>query len=208
MSKCDFAIRNALIRHPLKRTSGPRILGCALILIAVFLTASCGIIGKDAGTQGNSLTVTGTLPGGATNQAYNAVLSVSGGNSPYQFAVKSGNLPPGMTLNPQTGSISGTPTTAGAYSFHVGVTDMPLPDQGGQDFAISITPDNGGVHVSVSPMSAVLLSSQTQAFTATVTGTDNSSVSWSASAGSITQQGMFTAPAVTAAKNCLCDSRQ
>ena len=200
MSKCDFAIRNALIRHPLKRTSGPRILGCALILIAVFLTASCGIIGKDAGTQGNSLTVTGTLPGGATNQAYNAVLSVSGGNSPYQFAVKSGNLPPGMTLNPQTGSISGTPTTAGAYSFHVGVTDMPLPDQGGQDFAISITPDNGGVHVSVSPMSAVLLSSQTQAFTATVTGTDNSSVSWSASAGSITQQGMFTAPAVTAAK--------
>ena len=51
---------------------------------------------------------------------------------------------------------------------------MPLPDQGSQNFAISITPGNGaGIHVSVSPSSAILTSNQTQVFTATVTGTDN-----------------------------------
>jgi len=35
------------------------------------------------------------------------------------FAVVSGTLPPGMTLNPSTGLISGTPTTPGTYNFTV-----------------------------------------------------------------------------------------
>jgi hypothetical protein len=199
MSKRGFPVRDALSCHALLRNSRPPITACALILVAVLLTASCGLVEQNSQGNGNNLALTGNLPGGAARQAYNAVLAVSGGSAPYQFAIKSGSLPPGMTLNPTTGSISGTPTTAGAYSFHVAVTDIPLPDQGGQNFAISIAPGNGGgIHVSVSPLSAILISNQTQTFTATVTGTDNSSVSWSASAGSITQQGLFTAPTVSA----------
>ncbi len=196
MSKYDFAVRDTFFSNVLQRSSRPPIAACALILIAVLLTASCGML--EQSSQSNSLALNGNLPAGAANQSYNAVLSVSGGNAPYQFALKSGSLPPGMALNPRTGSISGTPTNAGAYSFHVAVTDMPLSDQGGQDFAISVAPA-GGIHVSVSPTSATVISSQTQAFTATVTGTDNSSVGWSASAGSITQQGLYTAPTVSAA---------
>jgi hypothetical protein len=42
---------------------------------------------------------------------------------PYHYALSSGILPPGLTLDPDTGVISGTPTLAGTYIFTVLVTD-------------------------------------------------------------------------------------
>lgn len=193
---------------PVLHSNGARIAACTLLLIGAFLTASCGFLGQSAGGQGNgnqSLTLSGTFPGGVANQAYNAVLTVSGGNAPYQFAIKSGSLPPGMNLNPATGSVSGTPTAAGSYAFLVGVTDIPGPDQGTQNFAITIAPANGegGIRVTVSPSSANVVSNQTQTFTATLTGTNNTGVSWSASAGSITQEGLYTAPLVQAVSSAV-----
>ena len=47
----------------------------------------------------------------------------SGGTGTYQFAVTGGALPGGLELNPATGSISGTPTVGGVYSYTVQVTD-------------------------------------------------------------------------------------
>jgi hypothetical protein len=37
--------------------------------------------------------------------------------------MNSGRLPTGLTLNPSTGVIAGTPTVSGAYSFTVFVKD-------------------------------------------------------------------------------------
>ncbi len=187
-------------------TYGPRIAACTLLLISALLTASCGFITpSEAGqSSGNSnLTLSGTFPGGVTHQAYNSVLTVSGGSAPYQFAVNSGSLPPGMSLNPTTGSISGTPSAAGSYAFQVGVTDSPLPHHGSQNFTISITSNqnDGGIRVTVSPASTNVVSGQTQTFTAAVTGTDNSGVNWTASAGSISNNGVFTAPVVGSVSN-------
>jgi hypothetical protein len=51
------------------------------------------------------------------------------------------------------------------------------------------------VQVAVSPSSAILSPSTQQIFTATVQGSSNSAVSWSASAGTILSDGTFTAPA-------------
>jgi hypothetical protein len=179
-----------------------------LLLISALLTASCGLVtqseaGQSSGNNhSESLTLSGTFPGGVTNQAYNSVLTVSGGNAPYHFAVESGSLPPGMSLNPTTGSVSGTPTVAGSYVFQVGVTDAPLPHRGSQNFAISVTGQGGGgIRVTVSPSSANVASGQTQAFTAAVSGTDNSGVNWAASAGSISDSGVFTAPVVGTVTN-------
>ena len=42
---------------------------------------------------------------------------------PYSWAIDSGILPPGLSLDPATGVLSGTPTTPGNYSFTVRVTD-------------------------------------------------------------------------------------
>jgi hypothetical protein len=60
----------------------------------------------------------------------------------------------------------------------------------------------GGINVSVAPPTASLGQSQTQQFTATVTGTTNTAVTWSlvpAGAGTITTAGLYTAPASIAA---------
>jgi hypothetical protein len=51
------------------------------------------------------------------------------------------------------------------------------------------------VTITISPTSATLAPGATQQFTATVTGTPDTRVSWSASGGSVTQAGLFTAPA-------------
>ncbi len=51
------------------------------------------------------------------------------------------------------------------------------------------------ISVSVTPASVVLAPGQKQQFSATVSGTTNGAVTWSASAGTITSGGLFTAPA-------------
>ncbi|MBS0295171.1 MAG: autotransporter domain-containing protein [Proteobacteria bacterium] len=47
----------------------------------------------------------------------------SGGTSGYTFAVTSGALPNGLTLNSSTGALTGAPTSGGSYSFTVTATD-------------------------------------------------------------------------------------
>ena len=65
----------------------------------------------------------GTLPNATQNAAYTTTLQPTGGTTPYTFAVTSGSLPTGLTLNPATGVISGTPTGSGVSSFSVTLTD-------------------------------------------------------------------------------------
>jgi hypothetical protein len=57
---------------------------------------------------------------------YRAALSTSGGLAPLAWSVAAGALPPGLTLNPSTGVISGTPSKAGLSSFTVRVTDSAV----------------------------------------------------------------------------------
>jgi len=52
--------------------------------------------------------------------------------------------------------------------------------------------------VSISPTAATVASGGTQQFTATVTGLTNTAVTWTATAGSVSSSGLFTAPTVTA----------
>ena len=62
-------------------------------------------------------------PGGEVGVTYSDQLTVTAGTSPFTWSVSSGSLPPGVTLGASTGLLSGTPTTAGTYSFTVKVTD-------------------------------------------------------------------------------------
>ncbi|WP_377162888.1 putative Ig domain-containing protein [Prosthecobacter fluviatilis] len=64
-----------------------------------------------------------TLPGGTLSSAYSQTISASGGTAPYTYALSSGTLPSGVTLNATTGVLSGTPNVAGTFSFTLSATD-------------------------------------------------------------------------------------
>ncbi len=178
-----------------------------LVVLAALtlMTTSCGTAAQAAGAAGrgtpHTLALSGNIPTGIVNESYNAVLTVSGGSSPYHFSVKTGSLPQGVVLNPSTGSFSGKPTTAGTFSFEVIVTDAPRLDEGSQTFSLVVNSGGGGVKISVSPSSATLTSGAKQQFTATVSGTSDTAVTWTASKGTINTSGLYTAPTVTSATN-------
>ena len=65
------------------------------------------------------------------NVLYHSQLATSGGTQPYTFSISSGSLPPGLTLDPATGDIDGTPTQIGTYNFLAGATDSSQPPQTG-----------------------------------------------------------------------------
>jgi Putative Ig domain len=71
----------------------------------------------------SSLTIPAVLPAAAVGSTYNATLKVSGGTAPYMFSLVSGQLPAGVRLVDDTGTITGTPTTAGNFGFAVSVSD-------------------------------------------------------------------------------------
>jgi hypothetical protein len=58
----------------------------------------------------------------------------------------------------------------------------------------------GAISISVSPTTATVASGGTQQFSAQITNTSNTAVTWSATSGTVGATGLFTAPTVTATK--------
>jgi len=84
---------------------------------------------------------TTTLPDGCINQPYPATtIQYEGGTTPLNWSWN-GNTPEsaGLSLNPGTGEITGTPTSGGKFTFTVTVTDKD-GDTDDQQFTMSIKP--------------------------------------------------------------------
>ena len=63
------------------------------------------------------------LPIGQEDTAYSAFPSQSGGTLPVNWSISDGALPTGLSINPSTGEVSGTPTDADTFVFTVEVED-------------------------------------------------------------------------------------
>lgn len=83
--------------------------------------------------------VTATLPQGTVGVGYGATIYANGGSQPYNFTF-SGNPPPGLAFSGgPVGALSGTPTTAGKFSFTATVTDNNNATVS-QGFTVTIAP--------------------------------------------------------------------
>lgn len=90
----------------------------------VIVTANWSYSGSSGGgSRTAGLELSTANPSEATaGKTYTDTFTASGGNSPYTYAVTGGSLPPGLSLA-SNGTLSGTPTVAGAYRYTVTVTD-------------------------------------------------------------------------------------
>ncbi len=66
---------------------------------------------------------TASLPSGALVFVYNRALATSGGMAPLAWSIPAGALPPGLSINPGTGVIGGTPTAMGTFNFTAQAVD-------------------------------------------------------------------------------------
>ena len=85
-----------------------------------------------------SISPNSPLQSGTLNTNYSVQLSASGGVSPYSYAVTSGKLPRGLSLDKSTGLISGTPSDNDIYNFSISVTDAN-GNKGTQTYQLTIT---------------------------------------------------------------------
>lgn len=100
------------------------------------------------------------------NRVFTGKVIATGGIPPYSFAQGSGTLPPGIGLDPATGAVSGTPTSAGTYIFTINATDSSLPaNNAAGAFVVTVAPalgrndtpatatpiSNGAVDATISP---------------------------------------------------------
>jgi hypothetical protein len=72
--------------------------------------------------SGPSISIQGTPPAGQNGVAYSAKFNVTGGTAPYRWSF-TGSLPPGLSLDPATGLVSGTPTATGTFNFTLRAED-------------------------------------------------------------------------------------
>jgi probable HAF family extracellular repeat protein len=83
---------------------------------------------------------------------YSSALTAAGGIPPYTFS-NTGNLPVGLTLNSSTGAITGTPGTAGPFSFTGKVVDSSTLASGTVTANCTLTVSAGRLQLSVTPTS-------------------------------------------------------
>lgn len=91
---------------------------------------------------------TPTFPATLQGDAFNTTLTALGGTAPYTWAVTTGALPGGLTLNASTGEITGTTTAGGTFAFTVTVTDATNA-QTTKDLQIEITAEPAGTPVNL-----------------------------------------------------------
>jgi hypothetical protein len=121
----------------------------------------------DTVTTGPIITGPGSLAAGTLNVAYpTTTLSAIGGLPPYNWTTT--GMPPGLTIGPTTGVISGTPTIAGVYFVTVTVTDSAGLTFSA-NFSLAVTASAPIANVSPASLTFTEQPSSTQSAAQTVT---------------------------------------
>ena len=147
------------------------------------LTNNGTVTTEEGGTLTGNITnappkiTTTSLSEGTVNTAYNQPLAAD--NNPTSWSVTNGALPNGLTLG--NGTISGTPTAAGTYSFTVTATNTGGSDSEQLSITINLAAAVPVESVSLDKTTLGLTKGETARLTATVepSNATNKSVTWS-----------------------------
>jgi hypothetical protein len=177
--------------------------GCAPVskLSAMDLTSST----QHATVAANSRPIMVTAHLGVAEQgvAFSGRISATGGIAPYHFSVLSGDLPVGLSLNKNTGVVSGIPQSTQTREFTVRVSGQYWKLHTDLGLRLTVGSKSTGVTVTVTPASTTLSSGATQQLLAAVRGSSNVEVRWSTTAGTVSTSGLFTAPKVSSATTAM-----
>ena len=104
-----------------------------IYLFGLLLLAGCTITTTDEDAFGNQvqtppfkitvlpgLTISGSpSPTASVGDSYSAQFTAAGGRGPYAYSVAAGTLPPGLSLDPSTGVLGGTPPLTHEFTIEV-----------------------------------------------------------------------------------------
>lgn len=98
----------------------------------------------DRGEPGELTITTQSLSDAVVGQPYSVALRATGGTALPTWRLYSGSLPLGLTLDPDTGVISGTPTAQGTTTFRVELFDATGPLAVSGALSIKVAPATKG----------------------------------------------------------------
>ncbi|HLL04218.1 MAG TPA: hypothetical protein VK539_26770 [Myxococcaceae bacterium] len=172
------------------KRSSPFSLNLLVVTALTTLLAACG--GGDPSEPSISVTI-----------SPRSVSLEAGASAPFAAAV-AGTDNKAITWSVREGSAGGRVSEQGIYTapntvgtYHVVATSVADPSQSATATVTVTQPEV--ITVSISPSAVTLAPGALQAFSAVVTGTQNTSVTWSVqeggAGGTVTAQGVYTAPA-------------
>jgi hypothetical protein len=163
-----------------------------IFIFSVRVTSQTANGGSVSVSQAYSITITGTtlaivttsLPSGTVGVLYSQALAASGGTPPYTWRLTGSTLSVGLTLA-TSGTFSGTPTTAGSFTYQVTVSDSAQGSATGS-FTIRIAP--AALVIATSSLPAGTVGS---AYTASLAATGGiPPYTWSVAPGSTLPSGL------------------
>jgi hypothetical protein len=154
---------------------------CGVSISAMLV--GCGFLSTHTAPPATlAVTTTSSLTAGTASAVYSLTLAVTGGTAPYTWSVISGSLPAGLSLS-AAGVLSGTPTTAGTYTFTIQVVDSSTtPQTATLTATIVINP----VPLTITTTSPLTNGTLNTPYIATFTATGGTApYNWSVSSGSL-----------------------
>jgi len=165
-----------------RRKSCANILVFAILSLSVLSLAGCSVFGTQAAAtpsiQLKVFPATASVKPGQTQQFTVSVSGIS--NASVTWSTTGGSVSPG--------GIYTAPTQAGSY---VVTATSTVDTTVSASAAVTVS---AAVSISISPASASIYVDGTQQFAASVAGSSNTAVTWSASGGSVSSSGLYTAP--------------